>query len=257
MNPSIPRPSAALVVAMVALFAALAGGAFALPGGGTVDRNDLKRGAVTKKALKKGAVTKRALKRGAVTEKALKDAVVTAAKLGPEAVTGPAIAAGAVSVDKIAEHEERHVVTSFSNGGEGDCIWQDAGAMAGFGRVSYYKDEIGYVRMGGVAIASDGPGGDGVCDLDDPGEAEDGIVFRLPDDYLPAELVLSFGIDGIAGVIPAGGAIFAGPVPGGVVYADGGAFLSGLNYEPASSARSARAASRPPVDLEAVMRAAR
>ena len=58
-------------------------------------------------------------------------------------------------------------------------------------------------------------------------------------------------------MIPAGGAIRAGPVPGGVVYAGGGAFITGLNYEPASSARSARAASRPPVDLGAVMRAAR
>jgi hypothetical protein len=253
MNPSIPRPSAALVVAMIALFAALAGGAVALPGGGNVDRNDLKRGAVTKKALKKGAVTKRALKRNAVTAKALKDAAVTATKLGPEAVTGPAIAAGAVSVDKIAEHEQRRVVTSFSNGGEGDCIWQDVGAVAGFGRVSYYKDEIGYVRMSGVAIASDGPGGDGVCDLNDPGESEDGVVFELPDDYLPSELVLTFGIDGPTGVTPAGGAIFEAPVPGGVVYAAEGAFLSGINYEPASSARSARIAARPPVDVGALL----
>jgi hypothetical protein len=253
MNPSVPRPSAALIVAVIALFAALAGGAVALPGAGNVDRNDLKRGAVTKKSLKRGAVTKRALKRGAVTEKALADAAVTAAKLGPDAVTAPAIAGGSVSAEKLAEHEERHVVTSFSNGGEGDCIWQDAGAAAGFGRVSYYKDEIGYVRMSGVAIASDGPGGDGVCDLNDPGESEDGVVFKLPDDYVPAELVLTFGINGPTGVTPPGGAIFDGPVPGGVVYAAEGAFLSGINYEPASSARNARIAARPPVDIGALL----
>ena len=271
MKRSVPRPSAALIVAVIALVAALAGGAVALPGAGNVDRNDLKRGAVTKKALKRGAVTpkairlgavtEQALQAGAVTEQALKDAVVTASKLAPGAVTGGAIAAGAVSSDKLAEHEARHVVGSagepqFSNGGEGDCIWQDAGALGGFGRVSFYKDEIGYVRLTGFAIAADGPGGDGVCDLNAAGEEEDGIVFTLPTAYWPSELVLAFGVNGPTGVIPAGGAIFAGPVPGGAVYADGGAFLTGVNYEPASAAGRAASLGRPPVDVGAVMQAA-
>jgi hypothetical protein len=291
MNQSARRPSAALIVALVALFAALAGGAIALPGSGTVDRNDLKRGAVTKKAIKRGAVTKKAIKDTAVTAPKLGPQAVTgpaiaagavsAEKLAPQAVTGPAIAAGAVnaanlasgsvtgraiaagavSADKLAEHEPRHVVGTagepqFSNGGEGDCIWQDAGAF-GYGHVSFYKDEIGYVRMSGFAIASDGPGGDGVCDLNDPGEEEDGIVFALPAAYVPSELLLTFGINGPTAITPAGGAIFGSPVPGGVVYADEGAFLTGITYEPASAASRAASMDRPPVDVSAVMRAAR
>ncbi len=88
-------------------------------------------------------------------------------------------------------------------------------------------------------------------------EEEDGIVFTLPTAYWPSELVLSFGVNGPTGVIPARGAIFAGPVPGGVVYADGGAFLTGINYEPASAAGRAASVGRSPVDVGAVMRAAR
>jgi hypothetical protein len=281
MNQSVRRPSPALIVAVVALFAALAGGAIALPGAGTVDRNDLKRGAVTKKALKRGAVSKKALRGGAVIEPALADAAVTAPKLAPgaitgpaiaagavsreklapQAVTGPAIAAGAVSPEKLAEHEAPHVVGSangpqFGNGGEGDCIWQDASAF-GYGRASFYKDEIGYVRMTGFAIAADGPGGDGVCDLNDPGEEEDGVVFALPAAYVPSELLLTFGINGPTGVTPAGGAIFGSPVPGGVVYADDGAFLTGITYEPASAAARKASMSRPPVDAGALIQAAR
>ncbi len=252
MTSSVRRPSAALIVAVIALVAALAGGAAALPGTGTVDRNDLKRNAVTKRAIKRKAVTKRALK----------TAAVTAQKLAPEAVTGAAIAAGAVTPEKIAEHEPRHVVGSpgepqFSNGGEGDCIWQDGSALGGFGRVSYYKDELGYVRLNGLAIAADGPGGDGVCDLNDAGEAEDGVVFALPAQYLPSEVVFTFGVNGPTAVTPSAGAILGQLVPGGVVYADEGAFLTGITYEPASAAASAHSKRRPPVDLRPLMRAVR
>ena len=51
------RPSPALLVAVIALVAALAGSAAALPGKNNVDKNDIKKNAVKKKAIAKNAVT--------------------------------------------------------------------------------------------------------------------------------------------------------------------------------------------------------
>lgn len=56
MTPS-HRPSPALIVAIIALIAALAGGAVALPGKNTVDKNDIKRNAVKGKQVKDNALT--------------------------------------------------------------------------------------------------------------------------------------------------------------------------------------------------------
>ena len=56
MTPS-HRPSPALIVAIIALIAALAGGAVALPGKNKVDKNDIKRNAVKGKQVKDNALT--------------------------------------------------------------------------------------------------------------------------------------------------------------------------------------------------------
>ena len=50
------RPSPAMLVAVIALVAALAGTATALPGKNTVDKNDIKKNAVKSKQIKKGQV---------------------------------------------------------------------------------------------------------------------------------------------------------------------------------------------------------
>jgi len=55
MTPS-RRPSPALIVAVIALIAALAGGAVALPGNNKVDKNDIKRNAVKGKQVKDNAL---------------------------------------------------------------------------------------------------------------------------------------------------------------------------------------------------------
>lgn len=67
VNVESRRVSPALLVAVIALVAALAGSAVALPGKNQVDKNDLKKGSVTKKALKKNAVTSKAIKNNGVT----------------------------------------------------------------------------------------------------------------------------------------------------------------------------------------------
>ena len=97
------RPSPATVVAMVALIAALAGTATALPGKNTVDKNDLQKGAVTKRALKKAAVTTKAIKDGSVSTVDLADGSVANAKLGADAVNSAKIGANQVTGDDVDE----------------------------------------------------------------------------------------------------------------------------------------------------------
>ena len=110
---------------------------------------------------------------------------VKSSDIAKNAVTTPKIKNKAVSGKKMANLEGRHNVTlaQFSNGGQGDCIWQPGNTVIpGVGRPHYYKDHLGIVHLGGIAVAVDGPGGDGACAS---AETEDGIVFRLPKPYRP------------------------------------------------------------------------
>ena len=83
------RPSAGLIVASIALVAALAGTAAALPGKNKIDKNDLGKNVVRAKNLKKNAVTTRKIKAEAVT-----GAKVNEASLGqvPSAADAAAVA---------------------------------------------------------------------------------------------------------------------------------------------------------------------
>ena len=220
------RPSPALLVAVIALVAALAGSAVALPGKNQVDKNDIKKGAVTKKALKKGAVTKKAIKAGAVTEAKLGDGAVTAAKIGP--------------------HEAAHQVgapgePAFGTGGQGDCDWHNAGAtegVSGEAPVGFYKDQLGQVHLQGIAIAEDGSGGDASC-ITSPTQIDDGVAFTLPAGYTPAALQFFASVGGdLVLIVPASGAKFSNvDLPPGTVWAeDGVALLDGVEFEPAASA---------------------
>jgi hypothetical protein len=113
MSSTIRRPSAALIVAVIALVAALAGTASALPGKHTVDRNDITKSAVKTKTIKAKAVTAAKLAAGAVGSTNIADGAVLgtkiangavdAAKLADNAVTTAKIADGAVTSDKLAD----------------------------------------------------------------------------------------------------------------------------------------------------------
>jgi hypothetical protein len=110
---------------------------------------------------------------------------VRTSDIAKSAVTTPKIKNKAVSGKKMANLEGRNNVrlVQFSNGGQGDCIWQlGSTVLPGVGRPHYYKDHLGIVHLGGIAVASDGPGGDAACASAEP---EDGIVFRLPQAYRP------------------------------------------------------------------------
>ena len=59
------RPSGAMLVAVTALVLAMGGGAWALPGRGKVQANDLAKGSVGERAIAAGAVGTEALAKGA------------------------------------------------------------------------------------------------------------------------------------------------------------------------------------------------
>jgi hypothetical protein len=158
-------PSLARIAAMVGLLAVLASTATALPGKNNIDKNDLKKNVVKSKNIKKNAVT----------AKHIKDGEVGAAEL--------------------ADPEAFHIVggpgePAFGNGGDGDCLWQNPPAgttlLEAANPTSFFKDADGIVHLAGLPVASDGPGGDALCDS--ATDLSDLIIFQLPAGYQPAHL---------------------------------------------------------------------
>jgi hypothetical protein len=168
MDTSTRRPSPALIVALIALVAAVAGTATALPGKNKVDKNDIKKNAVKSKQIKNAQVK----------SVDVKDAEIGAADLTPDE-----------NFHRIGDPGE----PAFGNGGENDCIWSNVGTLeAGPGATgnslnpaAFYRDKSGRVHLAGVIQAIDGPGGDGACD-----DAQDSRAFVLPAGYQPENLEL-------------------------------------------------------------------
>jgi hypothetical protein len=88
----VRKPSPALVVAILALIVAMAGGAYAVT---------LPKKSVGPKQLKAGAVKTGKIRDGAVITSKLGDAAVTAPKLGDAAVTAPKLGTAAVIAAKL------------------------------------------------------------------------------------------------------------------------------------------------------------
>ncbi len=97
------RPSPALFVAVTALVMAMSGAAMALPGRGSVDKNDLAKGSVTKRAIAKGAVASKQIKGKSIKGNRLKDAAIRDKQLAGGSVIGAKIADGAVTAAKLAD----------------------------------------------------------------------------------------------------------------------------------------------------------
>ena len=93
-------PSPSMAVALLALFIALGGSAWAVAKVGT---KQIKNNAVTTPKIKNGAVTAPKLKPGAVNGSKIADGAVAGAKLGTGAVTGPKISSGAVGTGALAD----------------------------------------------------------------------------------------------------------------------------------------------------------
>lgn len=238
-SPRVPSP--ALIVALIALVAALAGTAAALPGKSSIDKNDIKKNAVKSKNIKQEQVKSSDLADGTVAEADLK----------------PAEASHLVGESGEPE---------FGDGGDGDCLWRNlvpadtGGVESGIGPLSFFKDPYGIVRLGGVAIVEDGPGGDGVCDAGDPGEEEDGVVFTLPAGYRPADVIYAVAGGGSLVAPDAGGSFSGVSIAPGAVFSPAaplfGDMISFRAATPAAAAASA-AGPVPQLDPEALRRLTR
>jgi len=177
------RPSPALVVALIALVAALAGTAAALPGRNGVDKNDIQKNAVRSKHIKKNAVRSKHIKNGQVK----------AADLRANSVRSAKIADGSVAAADLVPNEPFHNVgdpgePAFGDGDDGDCTWTNMGELAPGVRVnpvSFALDRDGIVRLAGLASSDNAGDGDGQCD-----ELTDFRVFTLPPAYRPENVEL-------------------------------------------------------------------
>ena len=106
MRLKLTRPSPAMVVACLALFAALGTGAYAAKiklKPGSVKTKTIKGGAVTQSKIADGAVTTSKLGSSAVTGGKIADFAVNSTKIGPGSVSNGKIEAGAVSNGKIED----------------------------------------------------------------------------------------------------------------------------------------------------------
>lgn len=182
----------------------------------------------------------------------------SAAKIGTKdiadnAVTSPKIKNGTVSNADLVKEKKFVKISApgapnFSNGGEGDCLWQDGSALIpGLAKASVLLDRFGRVHLAGVAVESDAPGGDAACDSSAVGETEDGIIMVLPKPLRPERTQIAMTGLGSGQVIVVGnqplvsGSTF---LPAGSVFASsGGALLDGISYFPVGSKVSARVTS--------------
>ena len=99
--PSIPRPSATTVIAVVAICLAVGGSAYA----GT----RLGKGSVDTRSIRKKAVTRPKLAPAAVSQGKLANGAVTAEKIASGAVTDAGLAKGAVRQSKFAVSDVAHI----------------------------------------------------------------------------------------------------------------------------------------------------
>ena len=226
LNPAIS--TVALCVALLALVASAAGVGYAA---GQIGTNGIKNNAITTKKIKNNAVKTKKIKNNAIKTSKIKN----------NAVTGDKILDGTVTGVDLAPQEAQRAPT-FSNGGEGDCVWQNFSTTlptgAAFQNVTFRLDRNNRVILTGIAVSSDGAGGDAACDPGVVGQISDGIAFTLPAGYIPAKS--QYLIDATVGLIFIVGA--AGYTEGattlapGTVFApDGAVILDNVSFDPAGS----------------------
>jgi hypothetical protein len=202
----------ALALALLALVASAAGVGYAA---GQIGTNDLAKNAVTAPKIKNNAVTAKKIKKNAVSSKKVKDGSLT-------------------NADLVVEEKAR--LATLGNGGEGDCVWQPPNSLLpgyNVGAPTFRKDRQGVVRMSGLSVVIDGPGGDGDCDPSDPGQISDGIAFILPAGYIPAKTIYNPAMGGFI-VGAEGASIAGGALPPGAVFGPS-LILAGVTFDSAGS----------------------
>jgi hypothetical protein len=196
------RVRPANVIAVVALFLALGGVAFAAVklGKGAVKTRNIANNAVTAKKIKNNAVTTKKIKNNAVTSTKIADNAVTSTKIADNAVTTGKIADNAVTTGKIADSAVTtgkiadSAVTSakVADGsiGESDLTsisFTAATLQNGWTAVgtspspSFGKDALGFVHLRGRTRNPGGTGANGT------------VAFTLPAGDRPQETELFTG----------------------------------------------------------------
>ena len=216
MKERLKRLRSGDVIACIALFFAVAGGsALALQGRNSVDSGDIKPKAVKTSDLANNAVTSRKIKNNHVRTADIQNGQVRPADLAP---TDP--------VHKVGTPGG----TQFENGVEGDCIWANppTGAIGDIrpNPAGFWKDGFGTVHLIGLAVATDGPGGDAACGGAGAEVNEDSVVFVLPPGYRPQNDQLILQTTDFAVVVGNSPIVtLAGTVPAGAVYTSDSAIL--------------------------------
>ena len=222
------RPSAALIIAVVALVVATAGtgyAAFKLPNN-SVGTKQLKKNAVTGAKVKRGSLDGSDIKLstlGTVPSAAKADSATTAARA--TTADSAAHAATADSASSIPAAGPIHFVGTpgeppFLSGSKNHPLPVPGGS---YQRVGFYKDHEGVVHL------------EGVVDAGKEGSVP-GLIFILPPGYRPAEgVALPFEPAEKRGVLVAGaGVVLSGQDLSGGVYAaetDAGSIpLGGITF---------------------------
>jgi hypothetical protein len=112
----IKRPSPALVIAILALFLATSGSAYAAS---KITTSQIKKGAITQSKIAKKAVSTSKLKTEAVGTAKLKDESVTTDKLGDQSVTTGKLADSAVSAKQFGSIVARDTTTTVAAASNG------------------------------------------------------------------------------------------------------------------------------------------
>ena len=182
---------------------------------------------------------------GQIGTSQIKNKAVTTPKLHNNAVTTAKVKDGSLTAKDMVKEEKQHIPT-FTNGGEGDCVWHPGSdLLLGLGGPTYRMDRFGRVVLTGIAISENGSGGDTACNESDPGQASDGTAFILPAKYRPAKTILTLlGTDSMLIVGPTGLSSGGVVLPPGAVWSSGNALvLDNISYEPVGSKLVANRAS--------------
>lgn len=115
----IKRPSPALVIAILALFMAGSGGAYAAS---KITTNQIQDGAITTSKLGKQAVTTGKLRKQSVGTAKLKDESVTTDKLGDKSVTKSKLADTSVGAKQFGNIVTRNATTTVAPNTTGSAI---------------------------------------------------------------------------------------------------------------------------------------
>ncbi len=107
MNQPNRHLNSAMLVAIAALVLAMAGGAWALPGRGKVDANDLAKNSVGDRAIGPGAIDDDALAQSAVDRGAIRSGAVGRAEIAPGAVRESEIESSSVGNGELKAVQQR------------------------------------------------------------------------------------------------------------------------------------------------------